>query len=323
MNVASGAFSAVVGGDGNIASGSGAMAGGGSLNTASALFATVAGGLENNAIGTYATVSGGVNNTANGQRATISGGENNTASSQFATIGGGSGNLVNDSYATVGGGLANSAQGLYAVVGGGQSNSAGGFSAVPGGRNNSAQGQNSFAAGYLAAANNSYAFVWGGSSSASTSSSNNNSFTVRAPGGARFLSTSNSIVGAILNAGATDWAALSDSNAKTDIAPVNAREVLKKVAALPVTSWHYKHNLDRRYIGPMAQDFHAAFGLGVDDKTISTLDTDGVTLAAIQGLVEELKERDAEIAGLKARNSQIEGQLREINQRLDRLPPAP
>jgi hypothetical protein len=73
----------------------------------------------------------------------------------------------------------------------------------------------------------------------------------------------------------------------------------------------------------MAQDFHAAFGLGADDKTITTLDTDGVTLAAIKGLVEELKERDQEIAGLKARNAQIEGQLREIHQRLDRLPPAP
>jgi hypothetical protein len=69
---------------------------------------------------------------------------------------------------------------------------------------------------------------------------------------------------------------------------------------MPVTSWHYKHDLNRRYIGPMAQDFHAAFGLGSDDKTISTLDSDGVMYAAIKGLVEELKDRDKAIDELKS-----------------------
>ena len=56
----------------------------------------------------------------------------------------------------------------------------------------------------------------------------------------------------------------------------------------------------------MAQDFHAAFGLGVSDKLIDTIDPDGVALAAIQGLhalVEEnemrLAEKDAEIAELR------------------------
>jgi len=50
----------------------------------------------------------------------------------------------------------------------------------------------------------------------------------------------------------------------------------------------------------MAQDFHAAFGLGSDDKTISTLDSDGVMYAAIQGLVEEIKLRDDKITKLEA-----------------------
>jgi hypothetical protein len=93
---------------------------------------------------------------------------------------------------------------------------------------------------------------------------------------------------------------LSDSNSKTDFAPVNPRQVLQTLASLPVSSWHYKHDLHRRYIGPMAQDFHAAFGLGSDDKTISTLDSDGVMYAAIQGLVEEIKLRDEKIAQLEA-----------------------
>ena len=34
----------------------------------------------------------------------------------------------------------------------------------------------------------------------------------------------------------------------------------------------------------MAQDFFAAFGLGASDKTISTVDSQGVALLAIQAL---------------------------------------
>jgi len=74
------------------------------------------------------------------------------------------------------------------------------------------------------------------------------------------------------NSGA--WASLSDSNAKTKVAAIKPREILSKVATLPVTEWEYKVDPNRRYIGPMAQDFHSVFGLGSDDKTISTLDSD-------------------------------------------------
>jgi hypothetical protein len=83
-------------------------------------------------------------------------------------------------------------------------------------------------------------------------------------------------------------------------APLPALSIAFCFVPMPVTSWHYKHDLNRRYIGPMAQDFHAAFGLGSDDKTISTLDSDGVMYAAIKGLVEELKDRDKAIDELKS-----------------------
>jgi len=46
----------------------------------------------------------------------------------------------------------------------------------------------------------------------------------------------------------------------------------------------------------MAQDFKALFDVGVDDKTISMVDADGIALAAIKGLVEEARERDVRIA---------------------------
>jgi hypothetical protein len=59
-------------------------------------------------------------------------------------------------------------------------------------------------------------------------------------------------------------------------------------------------------MGPMAQDFHAAFGLGNNDKTIGTLDAAGVAFAAIQGLHEVVQEKDAEISSLRARIEALE-----------------
>lgn len=47
--------------------------------------------------------------------------------------------------------------------------------------------------------------------------------------------------------------------------------------------------------GPIAQDFHAAFGPGIDDRHIVTVDTDGVALAAIQGLYRLIDRQQEEI----------------------------
>lgn len=60
----------------------------------------------------------------------------------------------------------------------------------------------------------------------------------------------------------------------------------------------------------MAQDFKAAFYPGRDDKSISTLELDGVELAAIQGLNQKMEERlaakDAEIERLNRKLAQLE-----------------
>ena len=84
--------------------------------------------------------------------------------------------------------------------------------------------------------------------------------------------------------------------------------------ALPMTGWNYISQDDKiRHIGPMAQDFYAAFGLGHTDKGIATIDADGVSLAAIQGLNNKLKneiqQQDGEIKGLKKRLEAIEALL--------------
>lgn len=115
---------------------------------------------------------------------------------------------------------------------------------------------------------------------------------------------------------ATVFTPTSDRNAKQNFTSVNPREVLAKVAALPITEWSYKTISDVRHIGPVAQDFHAAFGVGGDDKGISTVDADGVALAAIQGLNEKLGEKEAELMRLRAENQGLARRLGAIERAL-------
>ena len=72
------------------------------------------------------------------------------------------------------------------------------------------------------------------------------------------------------------------------------------MAELPISTWNYKsQDASIRHMGPMAQDFRAAFGLGTSDTMIDTVDPDGVALAAIQGLHEMLSEKEGEILELR------------------------
>ena len=108
----------------------------------------------------------------------------------------------------------------------------------------------------------------------------------------------------------------SDRNIKRDFAPVNSLEVLRKVAALPISTWTYVADDGVRHLGPMSQDFYSAFAVGLDDKHISMVDADGVALAAIQGLNEKV-----EISNQKAvsRMEQLEVENAELKARLARL----
>lgn len=100
----------------------------------------------------------------------------------------------------------------------------------------------------------------------------------------------------------------SDRNAKENIHPVDPREVLGQVLDLPVTFWSFKEN-PTRHIGPMAQDFYAAFGLDEDDLHISPMDLSGVAISALQGLHGEFVEQEAEVEALKAQNAALEARL--------------
>jgi len=108
----------------------------------------------------------------------------------------------------------------------------------------------------------------------------------------------------------------SDRNAKENFAPVDAQAVLDKVAALPISAWNFKTVPRESHLGPMAQDFYAAFGVGPDDKHIATVDADGVALAAIQGLNKKVElgsqKSISRIQKLEAENAELRQELSEL-----------
>jgi tetrahydromethanopterin S-methyltransferase subunit H len=115
----------------------------------------------------------------------------------------------------------------------------------------------------------------------------------------------------------------SDRNLKENLASIDAREVLAKVVGLPITHWNFKTADRARHIGPMAQDFYAAFGVGADDKHITTVDEGGVALAAIQGLNQKLEEKDAQIAALEKGLERMEKRLEQVSEQVEQSKAAP
>jgi len=118
--------------------------------------------------------------------------------------------------------------------------------------------------------------------------------------------------GVVLAPGSGSWSSLSDRNLKTGIEPVDTTEVLARVASLPLFEWSYiAQGPGVRHLGPTAQDFRAAFGLGEGSTTISAVDADGVALAAIQelhALVQaQQAQLDAQAAELAALRAQLAG----------------
>ena len=294
-----------------------ATIGGGWLNTASAHYATVGGGDHNTASGNDATISGGHWNTASGINATIGGGYQNTANGGDATIGGGEANTASGSEATIGGGEANTASGSDATVSGGYQNTASGFAAtVPGGTFNTALGDYSLAAGRRAKANNKGCFVWGDSSSADVTCNNDNRWVARASGGVYFYTNSSLTTGSYLAAGGNAWNAVSDRATKENLTPVDDQAILERLAALPLQEYNLKsQDPSIRHLGPVAQDFYAAFGYGESDRAINMEDADGVALAAIQGLYQMAQEQEAQIAAQRQRIDDLEARLAALEAR--------
>jgi hypothetical protein len=227
--------------------------------------------------------------------------------------------------ATVGGGTDNNATAGAATVAGGTSNKASGtWASVPGGTNNEAQGENSFAAGRAAKALHNGAFVWSdGLNAINRESTAADQFTIQAHGGVRLVLNTDALGNPIWQCTVSNggsWSCTSDRNAKTDITPVDGREILARLATMPVQTWTAKaQDPSIRHIGPMAQDFAAAFGVGEDDTHIATIDAEGVALAAIQGLYEMVQEREALTTAQQAENIALSQRIATLEARLASL----
>jgi hypothetical protein len=278
-------------------------------------------------LATWSVIGGGSLNTirSNALFSSVSGGRFNSIldGASSSTIGGGGQNEINGTYSTISGGSYNEVNGDSSTISGGYRNTNGGhYATIPGGSDNLANAY-AFAAGRRAKANHTGAFVWADSTDADFPSERTGQFRVRAGGGARFdingghwidlrntgsianppIRVINTSTGGYLSSGGA-WTDSSDRNRKENFQPVNAPALLEKVLALPLSTWNYKaEDASIRHVGPVAQDFHAAFGVGADDRHIAALDGNGVALAAIQGLnqklEEKLQQKETEITELK------------------------
>jgi hypothetical protein len=342
-NTAFGDFSTVCGGWSNTAGQDYGFIGGGYINSTSNNYTVICGGENNRAEGEYSFVGGGGHtnpsegNETYGDYSFIGGGSANRTGTTspgdglYAVVGGGRDNRAIADYSVVFGGRENRAWDVGSAVGGGEQNAASGqFATVPGGWWNEARGDYSFAAGSRAKARHQGSIVIAASFSEmpddSVRSGDTGQIVLRADNGmyitdsggtapvisGKLIDTS---TGAFLSL-AGDWTNVSDMNLKENFTEIDTREILERVARLPVTRWNYKaDDPNVQHIGPTAQDFKRLFGIGSNDRSTSTVDPAGVALAAIKGLHEktaELERKTAEIEGLKKRIDELSRLVEEL-----------
>ena len=275
-------------------------------------------GLHSTAMG-YSTTASGLGSSSIGYETTASGnystawGIRTTASGNFSTAFGS--NTLASGAASIALGTGTSASGNYSTALG-INNTASGAGSTAMGHETTASGTASTAMGSSASTTDAGGtaqpgtFVWGDYSTSNlVRPTAAHQFVARASGGVTFFSNAAMTTGVTLAAGAGSWASVSDRARKHDFDAVDGEDILGRLAALPVTSWRYRDDESgRRYIGPVAQDFHALFGLGTD-TTIATLDTDGVTLSAVQALEQRTRMLAAEDGELRA---DVDAKLRRL-----------
>lgn len=125
------------------------------------------------------------------------------------------------------------------------------------------------------------------------------------------------VVGNVLVEGVVNQ--VSDVNVKENFTAVSNQDILARVNNLDVTTWNYISDPNSLHIGPTAQDFYAAFGVGIDNHHISSIDTGGVALVAIKALNEQIEVQTTAITQLTSENERLRAQNEDILARLDAL----
>ncbi|HXH76856.1 MAG TPA: tail fiber domain-containing protein [Bacteriovoracaceae bacterium] len=317
-NEAKAAHSATVGGDNNILSetawNSSTLGGGTHIITAAG--SSIVGGWNHEVMapGADSGIFVGVDNKVTGHRNAVLAGNLNFIEgiSENAVIIGGHDNKINRSKTSI----------------------------ILGGKNNTiSNGSYSFAFGQDVKVYSDYSFVFGKNVESNNqgqviltdavdgptfTNGTQNSFHARFTGGYRFCSNVLCSTGAKITGGTNGWTEVSDKNTKKDFRDVEEEKILAKIGNLDIPSWILKDAKihDKRYVGPMAQDFYRLFAkplnLNSSDKTINSLDMAGVTLVGVKALEKrttELRKENAELKqGLKNMLNEIEVLRQELRE---------
>ena len=272
--------------------------------------ATTASGTESVALGNNGTASGDRSFAFNG-----------TASATGAVAIGSGAQATNDDALAMGpssiaGGLASIvigpsiANGSFGVAIGLQNSASGNFSVAIGKNARTANRQGSIVLGDGCA----------GFSSDSVYPTANNQFVARGCGGIKLYTSQNLSSGVEVAAGGGSWSSISDRNVKENFTALDGEEILRRLRKVPVSSWNYKTQPSEiRHIGPMAQDFFAAFKVGESDRLINSLDIDGVNLAGVRALDVRTAKQQDQIRKLEKSNAELKKQNEELLKRLEKL----
>ena len=302
----------------------------------------------------FATVGGGFGNTASGLASTVSGGSNNTASGAVSTVGGGEANCAGAAGSWAGGrgakvrpgldpGGSGSCAGLTYPGGDGDVGSFVWSDSQPG--NFVSGGPNQFLiradGGLLFNTNTRVAIADDvifrarqnggdadmdlrlvtrtGKSVAFYVSDSSGSLFITPPNlnanANRLIVTGGTVGNATLSNGGT-WTNASSRTFKEGFGAVDTIDVLNRLLNLPITTWEYIGSAEGLHLGPVAEDFKAAFGLAGDGQSIATVDADGVALAAIQGLNAKL---ESENASLRQKLDTVRAENDALRARMDRI----
>jgi hypothetical protein len=262
-------------------------------------------------------------------------GTNSTAIGAYTTASGDYSTAMG--YETTASGIGSTAMGENAMASGNYSTAMGSHTTASGnsstamGLATSASGNSSTAMGTLVTTNGHLgSFIIGDyKNSAVDFNSADNQFMARFGGGFALFTKQDCSIGMELKANANSWTVLSDSTRKENFRQVDGEELLTKLRRFRLGTWNYKGQdpASCRHYGPMAQEFHAAFGhdgLGVagDDTTINQGDLDGVNMTAIQALEKrtaELRERTAELHAKTLELEGVKSELADLKARLVRV----
>src|SRR4051812_25165126 len=272
-------------------------------------FFSWAGGSNSTAIGLYALAFGDTNSAESTSSIVFGSGNQVKGAAGFSA---GAGNRVCDTYGVA---LGNNAKSGGPLINGRcdpDSFNLRGLAAVAIGYNVTADQDHTTAMGKFAS-NNGFTgtFVWSdGSATASADTfrnTANNEFALRATGGFRFRTNLTGTTGCNLPAGSGVFNCTSSRKTKENFRAIDGEALLGRIHALDITSWNYtSEGAQVRHLGPMAEDFSKAFGLGVNDISIGVQDLAGVPLAGVKALEARTAELQAKTAEVERLQSEVE-----------------